>query len=254
MNGIVKLVALIGVAFAILKSTSNKTKDVKYVVRYFDIKGRAEAIRLCLSDIGAEWEDDAFTGEEWRGGGLKQRLMEEGVLPFGQVPLVERVGGSEGPHSMVQSHAILRWIGRYHGTYGVFSESNSLVDLVSDGTEDVRKRLMKAVYAPEEEKREKMEAYFSDDAPVWLAYFERIAENPCKSLKSSIENPWIACTNIPTMADYLLYDLLDAHEERGDQDRTRAILKTSENLNRWRHRMSNRENIKKYLESDKRRK
>ena len=78
MNGIIKLLAVIGVAFAILKSTSNKTKDVKYVVRYFDIKGRAEAIRLCLSDIGAEWEDDAFTGEEGRGGGEGSGGRREG--------------------------------------------------------------------------------------------------------------------------------------------------------------------------------
>ena len=119
------------------------------------------------------------------------------------VPLVERVGGSENPASMVQSHAILRWIGRYHDTYGVFGESNSLVDLVSDGTEDVRKRLMKAVYAPEEEKKEKMEAYFSDDAPVWLAYFERIAENH-KSLKSSIE---IHGLHAPTFHDGRLFTL-----------------------------------------------
>ena len=252
MNDSIKLLALIGIVIAILNSNSSNTKNVKYVVRYFDIKGRAEAIRLCLTDIGANWEDEAFKGEDWREGGLKQRWMDEGLLPFGQVPLVERIGGNEAPISMVQSHAILRWIGRFHNIYGVFGESNSLVDLIADGTEDVRKRLMKAVYAPEEEKKTKMDAYFSDDAPIWLSYFERIAQDPCKSVKS-VENPWIACTNIPTMADYLLYDLLDTHEERGDRDRTREILKESENLNRWRQRMSNRENIKTYLASDRRR-
>ena len=79
-------------------------------------------------------------------------------MPFGQVPLVERVGGAnlQKPWFNLTPYSDGSTITRY---LRVFGESNSLVDLVSDGTEDVRKRLMKAVYAPEEEKKEKMEAY-----------------------------------------------------------------------------------------------
>jgi glutathione S-transferase len=253
MKDVIAILIVIGVAI-VISSNNNKSDVKKYVVRYFDIKGRAEAIRLCLADIDVDFEDEAFSGEEWRGG-LKERWSEEGLLPFGQVPLVERVGGgSDGsPRSMVQSQAILRWIGRHHNIYGNHGSANALVDLISDGTEDVRKRLMKAVYATEE-KEEKMAKYFSEDAPLWLSYFESIAARPCKSLTKSVEDPWIACTSIPTMADYLLYDLIDTHEERGDRDQTRKILKQSKHLSLWRDRMSNRENIKRYLASEKRRK
>lgn len=62
----------------------------KPILRYFDVRGRGEAIRMALSDYGVEFEDAAFTGAEWgkdREDGLKAKLMREGKAPFVRAPV-----------------------------------------------------------------------------------------------------------------------------------------------------------------------
>eukprot|EP00966_Prymnesium_polylepis_P237882 5501308-Prymnesium_polylepis.1 len=59
----------------------------KPMLHYFDIRGRAEAIRMALADNGVEWEDAAFSGEDWgkeRTDGIKANWTTEGRIAFGQ--------------------------------------------------------------------------------------------------------------------------------------------------------------------------
>ena len=87
---------------ALVDPASNATP----LLRYFDARGRAEAIRLACADRGVELAEETFTGAEWGKGkpdGLKAKLMKENKLAFGQVPLLEIDG-----LNLVQSHTILR--------------------------------------------------------------------------------------------------------------------------------------------------
>ena len=62
------------------------------VLRYFDIRGRAEAIRLAMRDWDVPFVDATFSGDEWgkeRADGLKATWSAEGKLAYGQVPLLE---------------------------------------------------------------------------------------------------------------------------------------------------------------------
>ncbi len=48
--------------FILLKFERHKTKmSETYIVHYFDVRGRAEPIRLILSYAGAQWKDQRFS-------------------------------------------------------------------------------------------------------------------------------------------------------------------------------------------------
>jgi glutathione S-transferase len=67
---------------------------------YFDLRGRAEAIRVLLHATQAEFEDHRVVeADEW--GALKPEL------PFGGLPILENCGVL-----VCESHAILRYLGK----------------------------------------------------------------------------------------------------------------------------------------------
>ena len=209
-------------------------------LHYFDIRGRGEAIRLALHDQGVVFDERPITNDEWardRTDGLKQRMIDAGRLPFGQLPMLD--AGAAG--DIVQSHAILRFLGRTHGWYGGTPAALAAVDAAAEGTEDVRKRLL--------EKKEDPEAraiYFADggEAQLWLGHYDAlIARSP---------TPFVGRSPSPTHADYLLFDLLDTHEA-WDPERTAAVLGELPALASWRKGMARRPGIAMYLASTARR-
>ena len=74
---------------------------------YFDIPGKAEAIRLCAAVAGVPLEDVRVTREEFA------EMKAKGELPYGQVPALD-VG--EGKF-LAQSSAILRYVGTIGGLH-----------------------------------------------------------------------------------------------------------------------------------------
>ena len=67
---------------------------------YFDMRGRAEASRLLLVDVGIEFEDRRITSEqEWK--------KLQSALPTGALPTL-----SIGETSVTESQAILRYLSR----------------------------------------------------------------------------------------------------------------------------------------------
>lgn len=79
---------------------------VQPTLTYFELRGRAEASRLLLRDLGVEFIDRRITSpEEW------DALKKE--VPFGGLPRYrdERV-------DLTQSQAILRYLARTHGLVG----------------------------------------------------------------------------------------------------------------------------------------
>ena len=243
-------------------------------LRYFDARGRAEAIRLALHDHKVPFADETFSPEEWRAGGLKAKLIAEGKLAYGQVPLsvlslfwyvgTQFVQGratrsmlldrQKNEVHIVQSHAILRYLGRLHGFYSDAPSVLARVDVASDGTEDARKGLMAIKYGggTDEEKDAKYQAYFEAVAPKWFGFYETMLGSHASTAGSS---PYVAGTVDASMADYLLFDLIDNHA--GQQPaRTKALLESGRFplLVAWRKQMEARPNIATYLASDARRK
>mmetsp|Transcript_48242 Transcript_48242/g.135002 ORF Transcript_48242/g.135002 Transcript_48242/m.135002 type:complete len:289 (-) Transcript_48242:1121-1987(-) len=175
------------------------------VIRYFDIRGRAEAIRLALADAGVAYDDASFTSDEWgksRSDGLKAQWTESGKALFGQAPVVE-VDGLD----LVQSHSILRYLGRQHGWYTGSPAELALIDMAADGTEDIRKQVKGIEYdgsLSDEQKAAKFVAYLESSAPTWLGFYERmLARGP--------EGGYLSGSTKVSHADYLFFDLV-SHE------------------------------------------
>jgi len=163
--------------------------------------------------------------------------------------------------NIAQSHSILRFVGRLHGQYGDLTspEEAARVDQLADSTEDLRKKLMAIKYGAgtEEDKRSQYVSYHNEVYPIWIKYFENLHVRFLMQ-----KGPFIAGTQNPTFADFLLYDLVDTHRLL-----VAPALKSLENdgrntydpfvgvpaLRQWHEKVSARPQLRDYLESGRRR-
>ena len=109
-------------------------------LRYFDIRGLAEPVRLTLAALGLEYEEVVYQRcptnslgaaecppgvTDWNS--AKQEGIESGLLPFGQVPSMTYKDHESGKtFEMVQSQAILRFLAKRHGFYGTSEDEEIL--------------------------------------------------------------------------------------------------------------------------------
>lgn len=129
-----------------------------YKLVYFDVYGRAEPIRMLLWHAKQEFEDIRLTPEDFA------KHKEEGKFEFGQVPLLE-VDGKK----YVQSHAILRLLGRKHGYYPEADlEAAWKIDSTLDSITDLVGAMLKIKNEPEETKKASLENFLTNTLPKWL--------------------------------------------------------------------------------------
>ncbi|XP_044773152.1 glutathione S-transferase A4-like [Neomonachus schauinslandi] len=77
-------------------------------LHYFNGRGRMESIRWFLAAAGVEFEEELFeTREEF------EKLIQEGILMYEQVPMVEING-----MNLVETRAILRYLAAKYDLYG----------------------------------------------------------------------------------------------------------------------------------------
>ena len=226
------------------------------VLHYFDIRGRAEAIRIAFHDHSFNYTENNFTGVEWgkagvennfttKPNGIKAKMLAEGKLAFGQVPMLE-VDGLQ----IVQSHSILRFVARKEGWYDDYKDKSdqlAFIDMAADGTEDLRKRLMAIKYDEnigDAEKKAKYESWFSapEEGALWFGHFE--------ALLGKSRTKWVAGTANPTHADYLLFDLIETAEALETASAT-ALFAKFPKLKSWKDSLASRPNIAAYLSSRK---
>jgi glutathione S-transferase len=192
---------------------------------YFDIRGRAECIRLLLEEVAVAYEDRQITNAEWQQ--LKPRT------PFGQVPLL-RIGNIE----LVQTQAILRYLARAHGLSGDSETERTRCDIAVESIRDADHHLGAVVWRPgfEENRRSIIENEFPDRLVPLERFF---AGNPAGA-------PFWAGASL-TFADIVAFDYLENTEALFP-----GALSATEKLAEFRHRMAQRPNIKAYLKSHRR--
>ena len=114
---------------------------------YFDLRGRAEPIRLMLHAMGRAFEDHrVVTKEEWSA--LQPRL------PFASLPAFE-----EGGALLTQSHAIFRHLARGFGWLGADEEQDALLDITQEALAEAQEDLWR--FAWMENYHQKLERYAS---------------------------------------------------------------------------------------------
>ena len=93
---------------------------------YFDIPGKAEAIRLCAAVGGVQLDDVRTSREKFH------EMRDSGELPFGQVPALDVGDG----RILAQSSAILRYVATLGGLHPTDPLEAAHVDAVAAAEED----------------------------------------------------------------------------------------------------------------------
>jgi glutathione S-transferase len=96
-------------------------------VIYFDIRGRAEPIRLLLEEVGTEYTND-HADLEW--------MTRKKDTPFGVLPIYEH-----GSLRIPESQAILRHLARVHDLYGDTEDDRVRCDIAEEALVDAKSLL-----------------------------------------------------------------------------------------------------------------
>jgi glutathione S-transferase len=114
---------------------------------YFNLRGRGDVIRLALSQAGVDWAEE----------GVDYAAMKQGGpdFPFAQAPAFKHNG-----LRVVQTDAILRYIGREWDMYGANNVEATQIDMIMHGVESMRGEYLKLCYA-ESFSEEAKQAYVS---------------------------------------------------------------------------------------------
>ncbi|XP_052245096.1 glutathione S-transferase P-like [Dreissena polymorpha] len=160
----------------------------EYTFYYFPVRGRGEAIRMLWADVGASYEEInvAPSVEVWQ-----QQWKHK--MPFGQAPMVKH-----GDQELVQSNAILRYLGRKYDLYGDGPLEQYRMDMLTDHVEDIRSEYSRMIYHNYDNGKDE----YIKSIPTKFA--------PVEKFLKSWGNEYIG--KKISFADYNLCDLLDIHE------------------------------------------
>ncbi|CEM30532.1 unnamed protein product [Vitrella brassicaformis CCMP3155] len=154
---------------------------------YFPFKGRAEPVRLALTIAGIDFEDTRVTGEEFA------KMKADGVLPFGQFPIIEVDG-----KPLAQSVAQLIYAGRLAGLIPSDTWEEAKVMEFQMGIEDIVTAMIPALMEKDEAKKMEMKKELADVTfPKWFGYMEKLAGDGGYAVGSKL-----------TIADLSLYNLM----------------------------------------------
>ena len=139
----------------------------KLVLTYFDIKGKAEPVRLALAVGGVPFEDRRLQRGEWAE--LKPQTR------WRYLPELTVTEDGKAPVTFGQSNAQLRYVGRLAGLYPADEPLQAaLVDEMLDALEDVRTPVADSVREENpERKAEKRQKLAAETLPVHLRLLRR---------------------------------------------------------------------------------
>jgi glutathione S-transferase len=138
-------------------------------VHYFDVRGKAEVLRMILTHAKVPFEDIRHTREEF--------ATMKGELEFGQLPSVE----IDGKHYS-QTNAIVRMLGIKYGFYSTDADECWKIDSTLDAMNDLTPKFYPVIMGENEEAKKKAgEELFSGFLPMWMGVIEaRLAKNGCE--------------------------------------------------------------------------
>jgi len=187
--------------------TNYEAEAPKYKVSYFGIRGRGEQVRLMLSELGLEFEDNRLTRDQF----VALQKQENSPLTFGSVPLLE-----EGKKTLVQGGAILSYLAKRHGIYPSDLHDGAVADSIVMGAEDFRIKVFnepttkakqskegksEAEVAEIEKAGESLQAFLKNTWHArWAGQFERILKN---------SGTGFCVTKSLTHADIAVFDVID---------------------------------------------
>ncbi|KAJ7389531.1 hypothetical protein OS493_030916 [Desmophyllum pertusum] len=133
----------------------------RYVLTYFNVRGRAEPIRLLFHVAGVEFEDKRLTSEEWA------VMKTSGKAPFGQLPLLE-VDGTV----LAQSFSIMRYVANEVGLAPSTNLQKAQADMIVDGCTDLASKLIAPRFEKDEAKKAELVEQAKAATPTHLKFLE----------------------------------------------------------------------------------
>jgi len=128
---------------------------------YFDMKGRAELVRLVFAAAGKKFEDIRYKQGEWD--------TAKDKTPFGQSPTLEVNGKVYG-----QSLAIATYVARETGLYGKTNLDGLAIDMYVQLCYDFINFAVKAIREKDEAKKAEIwKAFQEEESPKYFAWFEK---------------------------------------------------------------------------------
>jgi len=195
------------------------------LLTYFDVRGRAEVVRLILEETGTPYREKRVTMADWP--------MLKPTLPFAQLPTYEADN-----LFIVHSHAIYRHLARVHNLYGSSEHEHVRCDLVEETFVDAQANVGGFYWHAEFAKRR--DEYEATTLPDLLGKLQRLLEQ-----NNSGNGFWVG-DNL-TYVDFCAWHLLDY--VRPFSQRT---LDRFEKLNAFKQRIEARPRIAAYLQSERR--
>lgn len=163
---------------------------------YFDIKGKGESIRLICAYSGLKLEDYRFSNRD-----EFLAMKASSRLPFGQVPMLE----IDGKHAMIQSTAIMRYLGKLSGLYPTTDHVLAQkVDAVMDQATDVFMGSTVITYG----LRYAIDLSPEATAKSYEHFNQTVLPNHLKKVQRFFDasaTGWIAGTEEPSPADFVWY-------------------------------------------------
>jgi glutathione S-transferase len=212
----------------------------KLKLYYFDIKGKGEPIRLLCSYAGLELEDHRFaTRDEFL-------AMREGTrLVFSQVPMVE----VDGKDILVQTSAIMRYLGKLSGLYPSDPIQAAKVDAMMDQETDTFLGTTVLTYGTRFginlSSTVKEKSYESISDEVLPRHFRNIE----KCLLAS-PTGWLAGTDEPSPADFMWYVKLSLMTEKKELSEKIKTLEDFPKIKAFMEKFESLEPIQEYYTSN----
>jgi len=192
---------------------------------YFNIRGRAEPIRLLLEEVGVAYTD---THAEPQWAELKRRT------PFGVLPLYR-----EGELEIAECQAILRHLARVHDLYGDDEPESARCDTFEEALVDA-KRLVGMFPWRKEGEATDPEAFKATELTALLERLERF-------LSGNPDAPQYAVGRRLSFVDLLGFSFID------DTDGLfPGALRGFVDLQAWHRSLAERPQIARYLKSGRR--
>ena len=218
-----------------------KQAEPEYELTYWNVRGRAEPIRLTLTVAGLKWKEVHLNDELYAD--LKKKAGTAD-LPFGQWPTLK-----EGDVVLSQTQAICKHIARKHGMYGARNKMEDyIVDAVMLGCDELRHKFYAAKMHENKEKElsafEKNhldpESKIGKNDGAHLAYLEGFLERS--------ETPWVAGGKNLSVADIFLFTLYEILVGQFDEEKIKKNYpKIAENVKA----LSEVEEVAEYLKGER---
>ena len=195
-------------------------------ILYFDIRGRAEPIRLLLEDVGVQYIDKQVTLEDW------PAIRE--TTPFRRMPIYR-----EGDLEIPETFAIMRYLGRRFDLLGEDEAARVRCDVTIEAWRDYGNRVAN-IFGALSNSESARKDFVEKEQPVLLGDLESFY------LKRNTESAYWA-GNSPTIADFAAFHLIS-----GLAGRFPDMLSRFGALKEFHEYFSGRPNIKEYLTSSRR--